>query len=101
MGTLKEKVAEVVAGYARKVFRGHSYFTKNNDDTVLSVVIVTDFKGHHTSGVSVLVRVQDELVIIEQDQNDKPVVDALLEAGIPREQIILAYTGEPMPEVIA
>ncbi|MDX2140626.1 MAG: element excision factor XisI family protein [Chloroflexota bacterium] len=36
-------------------------------------------------------------VVIERDMNDKPLVDALVQAGVPREKIILAYAGEAMP----
>jgi sulfur carrier protein ThiS len=37
-------------------------------------------------------------VIIEYDGTDKPLLDALLQRGIPREQIVLAYQGEPIPD---
>jgi hypothetical protein len=40
-------------------------------------------------------------VVIERDQNDKLVVDALLQAGVPRSQIVLAYAGEHVPELTA
>lgn len=30
--------------------------------------------------------------------NNKPLVDALMQAGIPRAQIILGYAGEAVPE---
>jgi hypothetical protein len=30
--------------------------------------------------------------------NNKPLIDALVQAGIPRAQIILAYAGENAPE---
>jgi hypothetical protein len=34
----------------------------------------------------------------EEDPTDKKLVDALLQRGIPREQIVLAYAGEPIPD---
>jgi hypothetical protein len=37
-------------------------------------------------------------IVIEMDDSNKPLVDALLQAGIPRSKIILAYAGEPVPE---
>jgi len=33
-------------------------------------------------------------IIIERDMNDKPLVEALLQAHIPRQHIVLAYAGE-------
>ena len=39
-------------------------------------------------------------IVIERDVNDKPLVDALLQAGIPRKQIVLAYAGEPVNEPV-
>jgi hypothetical protein len=38
-------------------------------------------------------------VVIEQDVNDKPLVDALVQNGLHREQIVLAYAGEVVPEL--
>ena len=55
-------------------------------------------RASNTSFVSLLVRILPGVVVIERDQNDKPLVDALVQAGIPREKIILAYAGEPVPE---
>jgi hypothetical protein len=45
-----------------------------------------------------MVRIVDDLIIVERDQNDKILKDALIQAGVPREKIILAYSGEPVPE---
>ncbi len=40
-------------------------------------------------------------IVIERDVNDKPLVEALLAANIPRQQIVLAYAGEPAEETAA
>lgn len=50
------------------------------------------------AGVVVMARVVGDKVVIEDDGTDKPLVDALLQRGIPRSQIILAYEGEPIPD---
>jgi hypothetical protein len=59
-------------------------------------VIAVDYptRTHEASLVVVLARVVDDKVIIEEDTTDKPLVDALMQKGIPREKIILAYAGE-------
>ena len=36
--------------------------------------------------------------MIEEDTTDKKLIDALLQRGIPRGQIVLAYEGEPIPD---
>lgn len=98
MDTLKNAVRSAMMGYARKGLNSQSYLTHTDDDTILSVVTVP--KGKNSSFVSLLVRILAEAVIIERDQTDKPLVDALVQAGVPRSQIILAYAGEPVPETV-
>lgn len=39
---------------------------------------------------------QDKIVI-EEDMTDKKLVDALLQQGVPREQIVLGYNNEKTP----
>jgi sulfur carrier protein ThiS len=51
-----------------------------------------------TAGVVVLARIVGEQVVIEEDMTDKPLIDALLQRGIPQSQIVLAYEGEPLPD---
>ena len=100
MDTLKPTVHNVVAGYAGNVLNGYSYLTQNEDGSVYTVVDVAQVKGKHISGVSLVVRIVADKVIVERDQNDKVIVDALVQAGIKRRDIILAYAGESMPEVV-
>jgi hypothetical protein len=45
-----------------------------------------------------VVRIIDNHIIIDHDANNKSLVDALEQAGIPREQIVLAYAGEKFKE---
>ncbi|GIK66298.1 MAG: hypothetical protein BroJett018_40920 [Chloroflexota bacterium] len=102
MDSLKQTVYEVVAGYAGKALNGYSYLTQNEDQTLLAVVDMAQSKGGgetHYAGTSVIVRIIGDMIIIDRDQNDKLVVDALVQAGIPREQIILAYAGESVPNI--
>ena len=100
MDSLRDKVKQVVSGYAGKALNGISYLTQNDDGSVLTVTDFARIRGKHISGVSLIVRIVDNLIIVERDQNDKIVKDALVQAGIPREQIILAYAGEFVPEVM-
>jgi hypothetical protein len=52
----------------------------------------------HSTGIVVMAQVMDEHVVILADNTDKPLVDALMQKGVPREQIVLAYAGESVPE---
>jgi hypothetical protein len=38
-------------------------------------------------------------IIIDEDTTDRPLVDALISAGVPREKIVLLYAGEEAPVV--
>ncbi len=43
-------------------------------------------------------RVAGDRIIVERDVNDKPLVDALVQAGVPRRSIVLAYAGESVTD---
>lgn len=51
-----------------------------------------------TAGVVVLARIVGNQVVIEEDTTDKPLIDALLQRGIRRENIVLAYENEAVPD---
>lgn len=53
---------------------------------------------HDVMMVVVFARIVGDKVVIEEDTTDKPLIDALMQRGIPREQIVLAYRGEPIPD---
>ena len=48
--------------------------------------------------VVVLARIVKDIVVIEEDMTNKQLVDALIQAGIKREQICLAYAGDDLPD---
>jgi hypothetical protein len=62
---------------------------------VLSVGI---HEGRRVTDANLIVRVVGETIIIERDMNSDTLMDALLQAGIPRTQIIAAYASEPVPD---
>jgi hypothetical protein len=64
-------------------------------------VTAVDYPTHKAPAmIVVLARLVGETVVIEEDVTDKPLLDALLQQGIPRNQIVLAYQGEPIPDPI-
>lgn len=65
-------------------------------------VIAVDYPSRHTvAGVVIFARVAGNRVIIEEDLTNKKLVDALVQNGIARESIILAYEGEKVQEEIS
>lgn len=98
MGSLREIVREVVAGYAGKALNGYSYLTISPDGQVFAVVDVAKVRDQRIVNTGLLVRLENDRIIIEHDANDKILLDALLQAGILRSQIVLAYAGETIPE---
>ena len=54
-------------------------------------------RNEYSADASLIARIVGATVVIEHDMNDKPLVDALIQAGVPRDQIVLAYRGEPLP----
>ncbi len=63
-----------------------------------SVVIVPESAAERPAYVAVMARVVGEYVIIDEDGTlDKPLYQALMvNGGIPREHILLAYKGEKL-----
>ncbi len=98
MDTLKEIVHREVSGYVGQGANGYSYLIANPERTDWIVVFVLNFDGKWVVRSGLIVRLRKETVFIEQDTNEPPLVEALLRAGVPRAQIILAYAGEPVPE---
>ncbi len=96
MDRLKDKLRTVLAGYTGEAINGHSYLTESGDGTVFTVVSVGDLPDKRIVDAGLIVRVVGERIIIERDVNDKPLVDALLQAQLPRQKIVLAYAGEPV-----
>lgn len=95
-------IREVIAGYAKASFTGEpSYLTQSDDGKLITVVDVYNTDGKTRADTGLVVRIEGEYIVIDHDMNNKPLVDALVQAGIPREQIILAYAGEPVPETAA
>lgn len=100
MANSKELVRAAVEQYARKGLNAEGFFTQSLDGNVLSVAYVAHQGKNTTTVLNLLVRFVADFIVIERDQNDPPLVETLLQAGIPRSQIIAAYAGEPVPDVV-
>lgn len=100
MDTLKEIIHREVASYVGRGANGYSYLIENPEQTAWTVVFILNLDGKRIARTGLIVRFWNDQVLIEQDTNEPPLVDALVQAGIPRSQIILAYAGEPAPEAM-
>lgn len=97
MDTLKSIVRAVLQEYAGEAANGYVSLTSNPDETLFTLTAIGTAKGQRFVNNAVVVSIEGDLIIIERDQTDKAVVDALLQAGVTRERIICAYAGEIPP----
>src|SRR5258706_12686771 len=100
MDRLSETLQEVMKGYAGKGLNGYSYMTSSEDGQFFTVVSIGQVRGKQIVDTGLAVRLIHDKIIIEHDINDKILLDALMQAGIPREQIVLAYAGEKVEEAV-
>jgi hypothetical protein len=83
----------VIAGYAGEMLNRHSYLTINGEGPVFAVIGLGHLGDQRFVDTSPVARLVRDTIVIERDANNRPLVDALLVAGVPRDQIILAYAG--------
>ncbi|MEP7292808.1 MAG: element excision factor XisI family protein, partial [Chloroflexota bacterium] len=85
--------------YAGKIAGGTLFPVLDDHNQTYAVLYVNDKYQDRPAWVVVMARVVGDYVVIDEDTTDKPLVDALMiNGGIPREQIVLAYAGETLPE---
>jgi hypothetical protein len=96
--TLTQILAKEVAAYAGEMLNGLSFFTASPDNHLFAVIDISIQAGKRYADAGLIARIDGTNVIIEHDMNDEPLVDALVQAGVPREQIVLGYIGEPFNE---
>jgi hypothetical protein len=94
MAQLNEIVKDTLLQYVGRGFDNRSFPLANEAEQIYAVNIIDTPVRKRKAGVVVIARVDGDRVIIEEDLTDRPLVDALVEAGVPREKIVLAYAGE-------
>jgi ATP-dependent phosphoenolpyruvate carboxykinase len=95
---LAQIVKREVDKYAGLSPHAKVYAVLDDQNKAYTVVGIENKPADERSWVMMLARVVGNLVIIDEDAVwDKKLVYALLQAGVPREQIVLAYEGEPLP----
>ena len=97
---LEDIVRREIQDYAGLAYKAKAYFIADAEQHIYTVVVVPDrdYPTHAKSGVVVMARILDDHVIIDEDITDRPLYEELLRCGIPRDQIVLAYAGEHLPD---
>ena len=101
MDRLNTLLKACLEGYTGRALNGYSYLTSSADDRKHTVISVGQLPDKRIVDASLIVHVVDNRIIIERDVNDRPLVDALQQAGVERQHIVLAYAGEPVDEPVA
>jgi hypothetical protein len=97
--TVAHIVQHEVDQYAGDAVGGKLLSLADEHNQTYAVIAVPDNAKERPAWAVVLARVVGDYVVIDEDTTDKPLVDALMiNGGIPRERIILAYAGETLPE---
>jgi hypothetical protein len=94
MASLNEIVKEVVFSYASGGLNLRTYPLSNEEQQTYAVNVIDWPERHRPAAVVVLARVEGDQVIIEEDLTDRPLVEALISAGVPRDRIVLKYAEE-------
>jgi hypothetical protein len=100
MDNLKQTLREEVEKYAAGG-RGANIllFAIADDERGIYAVNAVDYpQRDDVAGVVVLARLVDGVIVVEEDMADKKLVDALTARGVPRDKIVLAYAGDPLPD---
>jgi hypothetical protein len=96
--SLSQRVRHEVEQYAGVCLNCQVYFFADDELLTYTVVDIPHDRDKLQAGIVVMARIVGDKIVIEVDNTDKPLLDALMHnVGIPREQIILAYAGEKVP----
>jgi len=95
---LKKILHEEMQGYAGEGLNVRAYLTINDAENLYSIIDMAVVRGKRYVGTPLVARLVREHIVIDLDENDKPLVDALTARGVPPEQIICVYRGDALPE---
>ena len=98
--SLAEITSREVERYAGHMAKAALYALLDEKRKRYGVVIVPENDSDRPAYVAVMARIVDDYVVIDEDGTvDKPLYQALMvNGGVPREKIVLAYKGEKLPE---
>jgi hypothetical protein len=96
---LSEIVQQKVEHFAQGEWaKARSFAVSDNERQIYTVIAIPDYPRKFPAVVVMAARIENGKVIVEHDISDKPLWEELVRAGIPRDQIILTYAGEQLPQ---
>jgi hypothetical protein len=98
MDNLDERVRDAVFWYAAGGFDSAAFRLSDEKSHVYAVSVVDVPVHRYPAIIAVMARIVDDYVVIEADNTDRPLIDRLMAAGVPRERIVRAYAGEAIPQ---
>ena len=94
METLQYTLKTAMAGYAGPTLNGESLLTASADGHVLTIVSIGRVAGKTVVDIGLIAHVVNQHVVIDRELNNKPLVDALLQAGaLPADRPCLRRRG--------
>jgi hypothetical protein len=100
MDTTRMILIRELAKYSGKAINGYSYLDSNSEQTHFVITSIGNIRNRRVVNTAIIVQLVNDTIIIDRDIFDKPLADALIQAGVPRNKIILAYAGELVPESV-
>lgn len=94
--TLETILREELDQYTGEGLNASSTLTENAAQQLYTIVDIATIRGQRSASTVLIAQIIADKIVIERDTNNKPLVDALRARGVPAEQIILAYQGEPI-----
>lgn len=92
-------VEREVADYVWDEEESFAYFVKDEARRMYAALIVPVNKPYTAHPIVAAHLEADGRIVIDTDLTDKQLYKRLLDAGVPREQMVLAYKGEPWPHL--
>lgn len=92
VGRLLEEYSQLKPAYAQI----ETEFLVDKDNTSFAVFRTGWLKDTRIHGAILHVDVKDDKIWIEYDGTDRPIADELVEAGVPKEDIVLAFQPEEL-----
>lgn len=95
--TVKQILLEELSRYTGEGLNDYAYLTTNEAEQIYAIVDIATVRGKRLVGTVLVARLVNDRIVIELDQHDKMLVDALKARGVPETQIVLAYRGDTIP----
>jgi hypothetical protein len=98
MDHIAHLLRENVFWYASIGLHIQTFAFADADQSAYSVIMIdTGSMQNYPPLLLVMAHIDGEYVVIDADNTDRPLIDKLVAADIPREKIIKGYAGERLP----